>query len=136
MNLIKLGQLHYVDTDKIVRVKADVDGNLLQVTYVDLQANYKLDSDEAERILDWCANTVQKQIALAEAGKSIAELVNEGAAELILDRLDAADDGDLQEIQRDASLLPPDVLERVKARRMANEAFLLAAYLNKKGVAK
>ena len=132
--LLKIGQLDYLDTDKIVRVRADVGRKQLTLTMTGVVWTFRLDSVEAERILDWCANTVQSQLKLAEAGKSIANLVNEGAAELILDRLDAADDGDLQEIQRDASLLPPDVLERVKARRMANEAFLLATYLNKKGV--
>ena len=134
MNLLKIGQLQYVDTDKIVRVKGDADINTLMVSYLDLDTTYKLDSVEAERILDWCANTVSKQIELAPLKeRSILDLMHEKSAELILDRLDAADDGDLQEIQRDASLLPPDVLETVKARRMANDALQLALFLNKEG---
>ena len=125
-----------MNTDKIVRVRPGIASSvdLLIVTLDCVEITYRLGSVEAERILDWCAKTVSDQLKLAEADKSIANLVNEGAAEMILDRLDATDDGDLQEIQRNASVLPPDVLESVKARRMANEAFLLATYLNKKGV--
>ncbi len=50
MNLLKIGQLQYVDTDKIVRVKGDADINTLMVSYLDLDTTYKLDSVEAERI--------------------------------------------------------------------------------------
>lgn len=102
--IIKIGQFHYVNTDKIVRVRS-TDANGLIVTFDALEIRLKLDSIEAERLLDWCANQV-------------------------LDRLDVANDGDLQEIQEAASVLPDGVIEKAKARRRAIESTRLEAALN------